>query len=160
MRLGIRAIRIENSAQNQPAVITRAKSNKKSKKHYKKTSHQRLAVKTPSNKSPAQVETYPLNEVISRVESPVAIVLPQGWQGPAFMVFDNFHVILDWNRSVNYALSVAQLAKRLNQETRIVGGQFVEDDALTFQQMFELQAMLNDAGFDAGTPDGLPGLQT
>ena len=89
-----------------------------------------------------------------------AILLPQGRQGPAFMVFDNFHVIMDWNRSVNYALSVAQFAKRINQESRIVGGEFAEAGALTFQQMFELQNDLNLRGFDAGKPDGFPGLQT
>ena len=76
------------------------------------------------------------------------------------MVFDNFDAIMDWNHSVNYALSVAQLAKRINQEPRIVGGKFAEVGALTFQQMFELQTMLNERGFDAGEPDGFPGLQT
>jgi membrane-bound lytic murein transglycosylase B len=76
------------------------------------------------------------------------------------MVFDNFDVIMDWNRSVNYALSVAQLAKRINGEPRIIGGQFAETGALTFQQTFEFQAALNALGFDAGEPDGFPGLQT
>ncbi len=94
------------------------------------------------------------------VSGQAAIVLPQGWRGPAFMVFDNFDVMLDWNRSVNYALSVAQLAKRLNGEPHILGGQSAETGALTFEQMFELQATLNELGFDSGEPDGFPGLQT
>lgn len=97
---------------------------------------------------------------LPNTSSQAAIVLPQGWRGPAFMVFDNFDAIMDWNRSINYALSVAQLAKRINGEPRIVGGQLAEVDALTFQQMFELQAMLNARGFDAGEPDGFPGLKT
>lgn len=94
------------------------------------------------------------------VSGQAAIILPQGWRGPAFMVFDNFDVMLDWNRSVNYALSVAQLAKRINGEPRILGGQSAETGALTFEQMFELQATLNELGFDSGEPDGFPGLQT
>lgn len=94
------------------------------------------------------------------VDGQASILLPQGWRGPAFMVFDNFHVILDWNRSVNYALSVAQLAHMLNQESNILGGRFAEAEALTFQQMFELQSALNARGFDAGKPDGFPGLKT
>lgn len=92
--------------------------------------------------------------------SQAAILLPQGWRGPAFMVFDNFDAIMDWNRSVNYALSVAQLAKRIEGESPIFGGQFAEAGALTFQEMFEVQATLNQRGFDAGEPDGFPGLQT
>lgn len=94
------------------------------------------------------------------VSGQAAIVLPQGWRGPAFMVFDNFDVMLDWNRSVNYALSVAQLAKRIEGEPRILGGLTAETGALTFEQMFELQATLNELGFDSGEPDGFPGLQT
>jgi membrane-bound lytic murein transglycosylase B len=76
------------------------------------------------------------------------------------MVFDNFDVVMDWNRSINYAISVVQLAKRINGEPNILGGQFAEAGALTFQQMLELQATLNARGFDAGDPDGLPGIQT
>ncbi len=100
------------------------------------------------------------NTKLPNINGQAAILLPQGWRGPAFMVFDNFDVIMDWNRSVNYALSVAQLAKRINQEPRILGGQFAEAGALTFQQTFELQTALNAQGFDAGEPDGFPGLQT
>jgi len=94
------------------------------------------------------------------VSGMASILLPQGWQGPAFMVFDNFDIIMQWNRSVNYALSVAQLAKLLNLEPSILGGGFAESGALTYQQMLELQNRLNDLGFDAGVADGLPGLQT
>ena len=89
-----------------------------------------------------------------------AIILPQGWRGPAFMVFDNFDAVMDWNHSINYVLSVTQLAKQINGEPHILGGQFAEAGALTFQQMLTLQASLNAQGFDAGDPDGLPGIKT
>jgi membrane-bound lytic murein transglycosylase B len=94
------------------------------------------------------------------VSGQAAILLPQGWRGPAFMVFDNFDAVMDWNRSVNYALSVVQLAKRLNGETHILGGQFAELGALSFQQMKTLQIELNAHGFDVGEPDGFPGVKT
>jgi len=42
-------------------------------------------------------------EALPDVTGRAAIVLPQGWQGPAFMVFDNFDVVMKWNRSMNYA---------------------------------------------------------
>ena len=89
-----------------------------------------------------------------------AILLPQGWQGPAFMVFSNFDVIMDWNRSVNYALSVAHLANQFSADKLIVVNDKAENEALTFNQMWALQGKLNQMGFDCGTPDGFPGLKT
>ena len=89
-----------------------------------------------------------------------AILLPQGWQGPAFIVFSNFDVIMDWNRSVNYALSVAHLANQFSAEKLIVVNDKAENEALTFNQMWALQGKLNQMGFDCGTPDGFPGLKT
>ncbi len=89
-----------------------------------------------------------------------AIILPQGWQGPAFMVFSNFDVIMDWNRSVNYALSVVQLSNQYAGDTPIIGGAEAENEALSFNQILALQGKLNELGFDCGTPDGFPGLKT
>jgi membrane-bound lytic murein transglycosylase B len=89
-----------------------------------------------------------------------AIVLPQGWQGPAFMVFGNFDVIMDWNRSVNYALSVAHLANQFVADKPIVAGAEAQQDSLSFNQMWALQARLNELGFKCGIPDGFPGLKT
>ena len=89
-----------------------------------------------------------------------AILLPQGWQGPAFMVFSNFDVIMDWNRSVNYALSVAHLANQFSADRLIVVNDKAENEALTFNQMWALQGKLNQMGFDCGAPDGFPGLKT
>ena len=42
-----------------------------------------------------------------------SIVLPDGTDGNAFMVYHNFRVILDWNRSTYFALAVGILADRL-----------------------------------------------
>lgn len=89
-----------------------------------------------------------------------AIVLPQGWQGPAFMVFDNFDVIMQWNRSVNYALSVAHLADRIAGGKPLVTNTDANQEALSFQQMMTIQQKLAEKGFDVGTPDGIPGIRT
>ena len=89
-----------------------------------------------------------------------AILLPQGWQGPAFMVFTNFDVIMDWNRSVNYALSVAYLANQFTANKPIIAGADAENEALSFNQLWALQGKLNELGFDCGAPDGFPGLAT
>ena len=89
-----------------------------------------------------------------------AILLPQGYQGPAFMVFNNFDVIMDWNRSVNYALSVAHLANQFSKDKPIIAGAEAENEALTFDQMWALQGKLNEMGFGCGEPDGFPGFKT
>jgi len=88
-----------------------------------------------------------------------AIVLPQGWQGLAFMVFDNFDVVMKWNRSVNYGLAVAQLSRQLAGGPGLLASEG-EAGALSVAQMKALQQALNELGYDAGKPDGLPGLRT
>ena len=93
------------------------------------------------------------------VKGRAALVLPQGWQGPAFMLFDNFDVVMDWNRSQNYALSVAQLAHQIAGGAALVATNG-EAGALTTAQMKTLQTALNDLGIDAGKPDGLLGPRT
>jgi membrane-bound lytic murein transglycosylase B len=84
---------------------------------------------------------------------PAAVVLPQGWQGPAFMVFDNFDVVMRWNRSINYALAVAQMAQQLEGGAALVA-QAGEAGALSTAQVKSLQQALNELGFDAGPADG------
>lgn len=118
------------------------------------------SISEPVTDAENAAKSVPLPDVFLNDTAQTSILLPQGWQGPAFMVFENFDIIMQWNRSVNYALSVAQLAKLLNQEPGIMGGDFAEGGALTYQQMQDLQNRLNARGFNAGVADGLPGLQT
>jgi hypothetical protein len=89
-----------------------------------------------------------------------AILLPQGWQGPAIMVFSNFDAVMDWNRSVNYALSVAYLSQQYQQEHPLRIAEGFEQEALSLNQMATLQTKLNTLGYDCGPPDGFPGLKT
>lgn len=157
-RLGVRIpvedLSVNDLSKPQPKVVKASLVKRKSGKRVKALHKNVVTASLIANK--ASLSSIPL----PTMDGYAAIILPQGWRGPAFMVFDNFDVIMDWNRSVNYALSVAQLAKRINGEPRILGGQFAEVGALTFEQMFELQTALNELGFDAGEPDGFPGLRT
>lgn len=88
-----------------------------------------------------------------------AIVLPAGHKGPAFLVYSNFDAILNWNRSLLYAISVGHLADRL------VGlgplqSQRIKEQPLSREQVTELQKRLNTLGHDAGEPDGQAGPRT
>lgn len=97
---------------------------------------------------------------LPKVDMQGAIVLPQGYEGPAFLVYDNFDVIMRWNRSINYAVTVGYLADRLINLPRIVHGRDAENLPLTREQAIVLQEKLTALGYDAGTPDGIPGAQT
>lgn len=44
---------------------------------------------------------------------PALLVLPGGATGPAFLVYQNYHVFLKWNRSTYFALTVGQFADQL-----------------------------------------------
>ena len=89
-----------------------------------------------------------------------AIILPQGWQGPAFLVGNNFDVVMKWNRSVNYAMSVSHLADQLVESRPIVNGWNLDNVAITFSQAWAMQEKLNKLGYDSGMPDGYPGTKT
>ena len=89
-----------------------------------------------------------------------AIILPLGVGGPAFLVFDNFDVILQWNRSISYALSVAILAEQFIQSTPLPTRGAEGAEASSRTQVMSLQQHLSELGFDAGTVDGLPGIKT
>ncbi len=42
-----------------------------------------------------------------------SLLIPDGLDGPVFLVYDNFRTIMKWNRSTNFALSVGHLADAL-----------------------------------------------
>ncbi|WP_366656336.1 lytic murein transglycosylase [Fodinicurvata sp. EGI_FJ10296] len=44
-----------------------------------------------------------------------SLLLPEGVSGPAFLVYENFRVILRWNRSTYFATSVGLLSDRIGQ---------------------------------------------
>lgn len=165
-RLGVRAMHVDVGAQG---FVSRPISRDNLRGRYAKLGQNGKKQKSALLKSfkarqqtnaHTPVTTVSLDMLGLDVKGQAAILLPQGYRGPAFMVFDNFEVIMDWNRSVNYALSVAQLAEQLRHESRIVGGQSAESGALSFDEMLDLQSILNARGFDAGEPDGLPGFKT
>jgi len=86
-----------------------------------------------------------------------SIILPQGHRGPAFLVYDNFHVIIKWNRSINYALSVGLLADCIVGRPPIKQGQIARHKPLSRDEIKEVQQILNALGFEAGSEDGFPG---
>ena len=89
------------------------------------------------------------------------LLIPAGARGPAFLMLQNFRVIMKYNPAEAYALAIGHLADRL----RGGGGSFVqpwprEERVLTLDERYEMQQLLARRGFDAGEPDGLLGPRT
>jgi len=86
-----------------------------------------------------------------------SLLVPSGHQGPAFMVYDNFNVIMRWNRSEFYALSVGYLADRINGAGALRRAPPENVPRLHRDQVIALQEKLLAAGFDLGEADGIFG---
>jgi membrane-bound lytic murein transglycosylase B len=97
---------------------------------------------------------------LPRSELAGAILLPQGHKGPAFLVYPNFNLLMNWNRSINYALAVGILADRLRGMPELRLGQEARHERITRQQVVELQRLLAALGFDPGEADGILGART
>jgi membrane-bound lytic murein transglycosylase B len=91
------------------------------------------------------------------LEVSAALLVPSGYQGPAFLVYDNFDVIMRWNRSQFYALAVGHLADRINGAGRLQRMPPEDHAPLSISAVKQMQEKLNALGFDSGTPDGIVG---
>lgn len=89
-----------------------------------------------------------------------ALVVPAGHEGPAFLAYHNFKVIMGWNRSEFYAIAVGHLADRVAGAGRLQNPPPDDLPALSRAAILELQRTLNQRGFDSGKPDGIIGSGT
>jgi lytic murein transglycosylase len=87
-----------------------------------------------------------------------SLLLPMGRSGPAFLVYPNFQVYLQWNNSLVYSTTAAYLATRIAGAPPLHRGN--PPPALPFDQVKELQTMLVRAGYDVGKIDGFLGLKS
>ena len=93
---------------------------------------------------------------LSTPDMKAALYVPAGHTGPAFLGYENFNVIMRWNRSEFYAVSVGQLADQINGGSGIVKA-LPNHPRLNREMVSALQQKLLDAGFDVGKPDGILG---
>jgi len=99
--------------------------------------------------------THPAEEGIS-----ASLILPAGFRGPAFLVFANYRVILNWNRSHLYAIAVGHLADRLRGGGPLLSDRPGQEVPLSFSQVRQIQALLQEQGFQPGPVDGVIGSGT
>ncbi len=96
---------------------------------------------------------------IGQADLQASLLVPAGYQGPAFLVYDNFDIIMKWNRSEFYAIAVGHLADRIAGQTTL-SKPLPDLPVYTLTQLKELQNSLNKLGFDVGDPDGIMGPAT
>jgi membrane-bound lytic murein transglycosylase B len=88
------------------------------------------------------------------------LLLPGGARGPAFLVLQNFNVIMKYNPAEAYALAIGHLADRLRGGAPFVQSWPRDERVLTIAERYELQQLLARRGFDIGEPDGRLGQRT
>ena len=89
-----------------------------------------------------------------------AIIAPKGVAGPAFLLTQNFNVILRYNNAESYAIGVGHLSDRLLGRPAVQADWGPDASGLTMADRQELQRALTAAGFDTGGTDGVMGAKT
>ena len=89
-----------------------------------------------------------------------AIMLPGGHKGPAFLVYRNFDVIMEWNRSLLYALAVGILSDQIGGRPALVATAPPDERPMSRREVEEIQKLLVSLGYEVGEVDGVVGAQT
>ncbi|SNC63333.1 membrane-bound lytic murein transglycosylase B [Marinobacter sp. es.048] len=97
---------------------------------------------------------------LAREPIDAALVVPAGHRGPAFLAYNNFRVIMGWNRSEFYAIAVGHLADRIAGAGGLQNPPPEDAPALSRDNIISLQKALQQRGYEPGKPDGIMGPAT
>jgi membrane-bound lytic murein transglycosylase B len=89
-----------------------------------------------------------------------SVILPAGARGPAFLILQNFRVIMKYNPAEAYALGTGYLANRMRGGSPVLHPWPRDERMLTAQERYELQQLLAQKGYPIGPPDGFIGPHT
>ena len=89
-----------------------------------------------------------------------SVILPAGFNGPAFLVYKNYRTVLVWNRSIFYAIAVGHLADRINGGGPLLAVRPDNEVTLSRADIIDMQRRLMRRGFDPGAADGTAGPMT
>lgn len=118
-----------------------------------------LSVQHPRSQWAAWGVTLANGAPLPKDDLPASVVLPLGRFGPAFLAYDNFQVYLKWNNSLNYSLTAAYYATRLDGAPPIHRGS-ANIPKISFEETKELQQLLQKHGYDVGRVDGVLGIKS
>ena len=89
-----------------------------------------------------------------------AIAIPAGHRGPAFLMLPNFKVVMIWNRSVLYAISVGVLARQIAGGPGLLREPPGDDQPISRESAIDLQQRLIKLTRHTDEADGLIGPKT
>jgi membrane-bound lytic murein transglycosylase B len=96
---------------------------------------------------------------VALLDLPAALLVPSGSAGPAFLVYDNFDVIMRWNRSEFFALTVGHLADRIAGAGELATAPPALP-RIARASVVRLQEYLQTLGYEPGGADGIMGPQS
>ena len=89
------------------------------------------------------------------------LFLPAGARGPAFLMLNNFRVIMKYNPAEAYAMAIGHLADRLRGDPPLAQAWPRVERVLLSAERYELQQLLVAQGFDiGGEPNGRINVRT
>lgn len=88
---------------------------------------------------------------------PASVLTPDGPQGPAFVIFRNFSVLMRYNNSEFYVIGIGHLSDRIRGGGPIRGAFQPDRFGLRLGDRQEIQRRLTTAGFDTQGADGVIG---
>jgi membrane-bound lytic murein transglycosylase B len=98
--------------------------------------------------------------VLPDLKKGTSLLVPAGHRGPAFLVYPNFNVIMAWNQSEFYALSIGILADKIIGAGPLRQPPPKDLQRLTRKTVMFLQEKLQLAEYDPGPLDGIMGPST
>lgn len=110
---------------------------------------QKIGVRTITNKK------LPLEDNLM-----ASVIVPEGQKGHAYLILNNFHKIMNWNRSDNYALGIGTLADYIANGKK---WQKLEDNPalrLKTDDVIKVQSFINKLGWFKLEEDGNLGSKT
>jgi lytic murein transglycosylase len=118
-----------------------------------------LSVQHPRSQWAAWGVTFASGKPLPKDDVKTSVVLPLGRFGPAFLAYDNFQAYLKWNNSLNYSLTAAYYATRLDGAPAMSRGSGTIP-TISFEDTRQLQELLQKRGYDVGRIDGVLGLKS
>lgn len=94
------------------------------------------------------------------LDLPATLLIPAGYEGPAFLTLPNFRAVLRYNNSSAYALAVHYLAEAFNNGSSIQGNWPLNQRPLSRSERILLQERLNARGYNVGNADSIIGANT
>lgn len=116
--------------------------------------------KTVGEWNKAGVRTAGNRKLPFKTEQKASVILPEGRNGKAYLVLNNFRKIMQWNRSENYALAVGILASYLTDDRPWKPVENRPSVRLKTDDIIKIQAFINKLGFGKLEEDGQLGSKT